>query len=139
MGSELLGEWFTFQPCCHVEHQQVPVLEPLVQHGPTPAKAVFNIDTGSEVKKVWIPNSVKDIFFYEAQVPEGNEIATVENAAHTAMLLFASHIDAFKNVLYVCCCIFMLFYDDSHYLFVNQKQVPMNADLLCKEKVTERQ
>ena len=67
---------------------------PSVQPKPTPANTVFNIDTGSEVKKVWIPDSVKDIFLNEAQVPEGNDTATVENVAHTAMLLFAGYIDA---------------------------------------------
>jgi len=77
-------------------------VQPNVQPKPTPANTVFNIDTGSEVKKVWIPNSVKDIFFNEAQVPEGNEIATVENVAHTAMLLFAGYIDAATSVSESC-------------------------------------
>ena len=69
-------------------------VQPSVQPKPTPAKTVFNIDTGSEVKMVWISDSVKDIFLNEAQVPEGNDTATVENIAHTAMLLFAGYIDA---------------------------------------------
>ena len=73
-----------------------------VQLKPAPAKTVFNIDTGSEVKKVWIPNSVKDIFFNEAQIPEGNEIATVENVVHTAMLLFAGYIDAATSMSESC-------------------------------------
>ena len=73
-----------------------------VQPKPTPAKTVFNIDTGSEVKKVWIPNSVKDIFFNEAQVPDGNDTATVENVAHTAMLLFAGYIDAATSMSESC-------------------------------------
>ena len=77
-------------------------VQPSVQPKPTPAKTVFNIDTGSDVKKVWIPNSVKDIFFNEAQVPEGNEIATVENIAHTAMLLFAGYIDAATSMSESC-------------------------------------
>lgn len=77
-------------------------VQPSVQPKPTPAKTVFNIDTGSEIKKVWIPNSVKDIFFNEAQVPEGNEIATVENIAHTAMLLFAGYIDAATSMSESC-------------------------------------
>ena len=77
-------------------------VQPSVQPKPTPAKTVFNIDTGSEVKKVWIPDSVKDIFFNEAQVPEGNEIATVENVAHTAMLLFAGYIDAATSMSESC-------------------------------------
>ncbi len=77
-------------------------VQPSVQPKPTLAKTVFNIETGSEVKKVWIPDSVKDIFFNEAQVPEGNEIATVENVAHTAMLLFASYIDAATSMSESC-------------------------------------
>ena len=77
-------------------------VQPSVQSKPTPAKTVFNIDTGSEVKKVWIPNSVKDIFFNEAQVPEGNDTATVENIAHTAMLLFAGYIDAATSMSESC-------------------------------------
>ena len=77
-------------------------VQPSVQPKPTPAKTVFNIDTGSEVKKVWISDSVKDIFFNEAQVPEGNEIATVENIAHTATLLFAGYIDAATSMSESC-------------------------------------
>jgi len=77
-------------------------VQPSVRPKPTPAKTVFNIDTGSEVKKVWIPDLVKDIFFNEAQVPEGNEIATVENVAHTAMLLFAGYIDAATSMSESC-------------------------------------
>ena len=73
-----------------------------VQPKPTPAKTVFNIDTGSEDKKVWISDSVKDIFLNEAQVPEGNDTATVENIAHTAMLLFAGYIDAATTMSESC-------------------------------------
>ena len=36
------------------------------------------------------------------QVPEGNEIATVENIAHTAMLLFAGYIDAATSMSESC-------------------------------------
>lgn len=77
-------------------------VQPSVQPKPTPAKTVFNIDTGSEVKKVWISDSVKDIFLNEAQVPEGNDTATVENIAHTAMLLFAGYIDAATTMSESC-------------------------------------
>ena len=77
-------------------------VQPSVQPKPTPAKTVFNIDTGSEVKKVWISDSVKDIFLNEAQVPEGNDTATVENNAHTAMLLFAGYIDAATSMSDSC-------------------------------------
>ena len=77
-------------------------VQPSVQPKPTPAKTVFNIDTGSEVKKVWISDSVKDIFLNEAQVPESNDTATVENIAHTAMLLFAEYIDAATTMSESC-------------------------------------
>ena len=43
---------------------------------------------------MWIPNSVKNVFTNEVQVPEDNDIATTENVAHVAMLLFAGYIDA---------------------------------------------
>ena len=77
-------------------------VQPSVQPKPTPAKTVFNIDTGSEVKKVWILDSVKDIILNEAQVPEDNDTATVENVAHTAMLLFAGYIDAATSMSESC-------------------------------------
>ena len=51
---------------------------------------------------VEIPNSVKDIFLKETQVPEDNDIATVENVAHTAMLLFAGYIDAATSMSESC-------------------------------------
>lgn len=77
-------------------------VQPSVQPKPVPTNTVFNIDTGSEVKKVWIPNSVKDIFFNEAQVPEDNEIATIENISHVAMLLFVGYIDAATSMSESC-------------------------------------
>ena len=67
-----------------------------------PSFTTFNIDTPIGSKAVEIPNSVKDIFLNEAQVPEGNEIATVENIAHTAMLLFAGYIDAATSMSESC-------------------------------------
>ena len=99
----------TVTPCSRPSPPVIPKptstqtkVQPSIQPKPTPAKTVFNINTGSEVKKVWIPDSVKDIFFNEAQVPEGNEIATVENVAHTAMLLFAGYIDAATSMSESC-------------------------------------
>ena len=77
-------------------------VQPSVQPKPTPAKTVFNIDTGSEVKKVWISDPVKDIFLNEAQIPEGNDTATIENVAHVAMLLFAGYIDAATSMSESC-------------------------------------
>jgi hypothetical protein len=64
-------------------------VQPSAQPKPVPAFTVFQHRYWQwQVKKVWIPDSVKDIFFNEAQIPEGNEIATVENISHVAMLLF---------------------------------------------------
>ena len=99
----------TVTPCSRPSRPVIPKptstqakVQPSVQPKPTPAKTVFNIDTGSEVKKVWIPDSVKDIFLKEAQVPEGNDTATVENVAHTAMLLFVGYIDAATSMSESC-------------------------------------
>ena len=63
---------------------------------------IFNIDTPIGTKTVEIPNSVKDIFLNEAQVPEDNDTATVKNVAHTAMLLFAGYIDAATSMSESC-------------------------------------
>lgn len=73
-----------------------------VQPKPAPSFSIFNIDTPDGNKEVKIPNSVKDIFLNEAQVPEGNDIATIENVAHTAMLLFVGYIDAATSVSESC-------------------------------------
>ena len=69
-------------------------VQPKVQAKPLPSFTIFNIDTPIGSKAVEIPNSVKDIFLNEAQVPDGNDTATIENVAYTAMLLFAGYIDA---------------------------------------------
>ena len=79
-----------------------PKVQPVVQSKPVPSYTTFNIDTPIGSKAVEIPNSVKDIFFNEAQVPEGNDTATVENIAHTAMLLFAGYIDAATTMSESC-------------------------------------
>jgi hypothetical protein len=67
-----------------------------------PLNTVFFIDTGKETKKVWIPNSAKDIFFNEAQIPEDNEIATLENISYVAILLFAGYVDAATSMSESC-------------------------------------
>ena len=51
---------------------------------------------------MWIPNSVKDVFTNEVQIPEDNNIATTENVAHVAMLLFAGYIDAAASMSESC-------------------------------------
>ena len=73
-----------------------------VQLKPESQKTCFTINTGSEVKRVWIPNMVKDIFLNEAQVPEDNDVATVENISHVAMLLFAGYVDAATSMSVSC-------------------------------------
>ena len=84
-------------------------VQPRVQAKPVPSFTSFNIETPIGNKAVVIPNSVKDIFLKEAQVPEGNDAATVEkvqldevNVAHTAMLLFAGYIDAATSLSESC-------------------------------------
>lgn len=84
-------------------------VQPRVQAKPVPSFISFNIETPIGNKAVVIPNSVKDIFLKEAQVPEGNDTATVEkvqldevNVAHTAMLLFAGYIDAATSMSESC-------------------------------------
>jgi len=79
-----------------------PKVQPRVQAKPVPSYTTFNIDTPTGSKAVKIPNSLKDIFLNEAQVPEENDIATVENVAHTAMLLFAGYIDAATSMSESC-------------------------------------
>ena len=76
--------------------------QPKVQAMPTSRNTVFSINTGDEWKRVWIPNSVRDIFFNEAQVPEYNEVASVDDISHVAMLLFAGYIDAATSMSESC-------------------------------------
>jgi len=77
-------------------------VQPSVQAKPVPSFTTFNIDTPVGSKAVEIPNSVKDIFLNEAQVPDGNDTATIENVAHTAMLLFVGYIDAATSMSESC-------------------------------------
>lgn len=69
---------------------------------PAPSFTRFNINTPDGSKTVNIPNAVKDIFFNEAQIPEGNDTATIENVAHVAMLLFVGYIDAATSMSESC-------------------------------------
>ena len=72
---------------------QTPVIaKPITQ--PKPTNTVFSINTVQGIKEVAIPNSIKDIFINDVQVPEDNDTATMENVTHVAMLLFANYIDA---------------------------------------------
>ncbi len=69
---------------------------------PQITQTAFTINIGDGVKKVWIPNSVKDVFTNEVQIPEDNDIATTEDVAHVAILLFAGYIDAATSMSESC-------------------------------------
>ena len=90
------------RPTVQITTSAQPKVQPRVQAKPVPSFTTFNIDTPVGSKAVEIPNSVKDIFLNEAQVPEHNDTATVENVAHTAMLLFAGYIDAATSMSESC-------------------------------------
>lgn len=77
-------------------------VQPMAQPKPVPSFTTFNIDTPDGNKAVEIPNSVKDIFLNEAQIPEGNDTATLENISHVAMLLFVGYIDAATSMSESC-------------------------------------
>ena len=79
-----------------------PKVQPRVQPRPVPSFTTFNIDTPIGSKALEIPNSIKDIFFNEAQIPEDNDTATIENVAHVAMLLFVGYIDAATSMSESC-------------------------------------
>ena len=79
-----------------------PKVQPKVQPKSVPSFTTFNINTLNGTKTVEIPNSVKDIFFNEAQIPEDNDTATIENVAHVAMLLFVGYIDAATSMSESC-------------------------------------
>lgn len=79
-----------------------PKVQPKVQPKSVPSFTTFNINTLNGTKTVEIPNSVKDIFFNEAQIPEGNDTVTIENVAHVAMLLFVGYIDAATSMSESC-------------------------------------
>ena len=90
------------RPTVQITTSAQPKVQPRVQAKPVPSFTTFNIDTPVGSKAVEIPNSVKDIFLNEAQVPEDNDTATVEIVAHTAMLLFAGYIDAATSMSESC-------------------------------------
>ena len=77
-------------------------VQPIAQPRPVPSFTTFNIDTPQGSKAVEIPTSVKDIFFNEAQIPEGNDTAIIDNVAHVAMLLFVGYIDAATSMSESC-------------------------------------
>ena len=74
----------------------------IAQPKPEPSFTTYSIATPQGTKVVEIPNAVKGIFFTEAQIPEGNDTATIENVAHVAMLLFVGYIDAATSMSESC-------------------------------------
>ena len=90
------------RPTVQITTSAQPKVQPRVQAKPVPSFTTFNIDTPVGSKAVEIPNSVKDFFLNEAQVPEDNDTATIEKVAHTAMLLFAGYIDAATSMSESC-------------------------------------
>lgn len=68
--------------------------QPNVKQKPMPEYSSYKINTGEKgFKWVDIPDTLKDIFFNEAQVPEDNDTAKMEDVTHVAMLLFAGYIE----------------------------------------------
>ena len=90
------------RPTAQTTTSTQPKVSPKAQPKPAPSFTTFTIDTSDGSKAVNIPNTVKDIFFNDVQVPEGNEIATVENISHVAMLLFVGYIDAATSMSESC-------------------------------------
>lgn len=74
----------------------------IAQPKSVPSFTMFYINTPDGTKAVEILNSVKDIFFNEAQIPEDNDTITTVDVAHVAMLLFAGHIDAATTMSESC-------------------------------------
>ena len=99
----------TVTPSCHPVRpfsqttiSTQPKVQPIAQPRHVPSFTTFNINTPDGSKTVKIPNAVKDIFFNEAQIPEDNDTATIENVAHVAMLLFVGYIDAATSMSESC-------------------------------------
>ena len=79
-----------------------PKVQPVPQPKPAPSYTIFDIKAGDKTYTVNIPNSVKDIFLNETQIPEGNDTATIEDISHVAMLLFAGYVDAATSMSESC-------------------------------------
>ena len=90
------------RPTVQTTTSSQPKVQPIAKQKTMPSFTTFNIDTPIGSKAVEIPNSVKDIFFNEAQIPENNDTVTIENVAHVAMLLFAGYIDAATSMSESC-------------------------------------
>ena len=94
----------TVTPSVKPVHPTVPPakVQPVPQPKPEPAFITFEIKAPDGNRIVEIPNTVKYIFLYEARIPEDNDIATVENVAHVAMLLFVGYIHAATSMSESC-------------------------------------
>ena len=90
------------RPTAQTTTSTQPKVMPKAQPKPATSFTTFSIDTPDGSKTMNIPNTVKDIFFNDVQVPEGNELATVENISHVAMLLFVGYIDAATSMSESC-------------------------------------
>ena len=90
------------RPTVQTTTSSQPKVAPVIQPKPEPSFTTYNIDTAQGTKVVEIPNTIKDIFLNDAQIPEGNDTATIENVAHVAMLLFAGYIDAATSMSESC-------------------------------------
>lgn len=90
------------RPTVQTATSSQPKVQPRTKPKPMTSFTTFNINTPNGIKAVEIPNSVKDIFFNEAKILEGNDTATIENVAHVAMLLFAGYIDAATSMSESC-------------------------------------
>jgi len=65
-------------------------------------KTAFNVNVSGEMKRIYIPNTVKDIFLNEVQVPDSDMTASREDISHVGMLLFLDMIDAATTVSESC-------------------------------------
>lgn len=90
------------RPTAQTTRYTQPTVAPKAQPKPETSYSTFNIETPNGKKSVEIPNSVKDIFFNEAQIPEDNDVATIENISHVAMMLFVGYIDAATSMSESC-------------------------------------
>jgi len=69
---------------------------------PVATKTAFNVNVSGEMKRIYIPNTVKDIFLNEVQVPDSDMTASREDISHVGMLLFLDMIDAATTVSESC-------------------------------------
>ena len=90
------------RPTAQTTKPTQPKVAPVIQPKPEPSFTTYNIDTPQGTKVVEIPNTIKDIFFREARIPESNDVATIENVAHVAILLFVGYIDAATSLSESC-------------------------------------